>query len=108
VDGVPTPEPDLLRWGRWFEESGDARRVAVTYFGDGTVRVSTVFLALDHNWGQGPPLLWETLVFGGPLNSLMARYTSKALAEAGHRAIVRQVDAAIAAAMREAVRPADD
>lgn len=26
-------------------------------------RVSTVFLGIDHNWGEGPPLLFETMVF---------------------------------------------
>lgn len=26
--------------------------------------VSTVWLALDHNWTGGPPLLFETMIFG--------------------------------------------
>lgn len=25
--------------------------------------VSTVFLMLDHSWGSGPPVLWETMIF---------------------------------------------
>ena len=33
----------------------------------GNVRVSTIFLGLDHNvFGDRPPELFETMVFGGP------------------------------------------
>lgn len=36
-------------------------RVDETVIGD--VRVSTVFLGLNHRWGPGPPLLFETMLF---------------------------------------------
>lgn len=63
-DKVPVLEPDLLRWARWFEEAD--RSVAVTHL-PGGVYVSTVFLGTDHNWTRrGPPLLFETMIFGGP------------------------------------------
>lgn len=32
----------------------------------GKAEVSTVFLGLNHNWLRGEPLLWETMIFGGP------------------------------------------
>lgn len=38
------------------------RRVAQDYVGD--IHVSTVFLPIDHGWGEGPPILFETMVFG--------------------------------------------
>jgi hypothetical protein len=62
----PVAEPDLLRWSRWFEEAGNARRiVARTDVGGRTV--STVFLGIDHNFcSVGPPLLFETMIFGLP------------------------------------------
>jgi len=32
----------------------------------GDIEVSTVFLAMNHNYGNyGPPLLFETMIFGG-------------------------------------------
>lgn len=31
-------------------------------------KISTVFLAFDHQFGKGPPILWETMVFGGKLD----------------------------------------
>lgn len=64
-DGEPVAEPDLMVWRRWFEENTAARVVA--FYGEigrGNVRVSTVFLGLDHGW-NGEVLLFETLVFGG-------------------------------------------
>ena len=56
------------------------------------VEVSTVFLGMDHNFGgKGNPVLWETLVFGGPLDGEMDRYTSKQEAIAGHKRMVERV-----------------
>jgi hypothetical protein len=56
------------------------------------VEVSTVFLGLDHDLsGNGPPILWETMVFGGPLDGHTDRYTSLAAALAGHQEICRMV-----------------
>lgn len=45
--GVPVVEPDILKWARWFEEH--KRHVAETFVGD--VRISTVFLGIDHKFG---------------------------------------------------------
>ena len=50
-----------------------------------------VFLGLDHSFGSGPPLLFETMVFGGPLDEEMDRYTTWDEAEAGHKAMVKRV-----------------
>src|SRR5439155_18615507 len=68
--GNPVAEPDLQKWGEWLQTS-PARHV-----GDDTIgpsRVSTVFLGLDHQFGEGQPILWETMVFGGPLKDEMDR-----------------------------------
>lgn len=81
--GEPQPCPDLLMWGLWMETAD--RHVAHTTFG--AVRVSTVFLGLDHRFGVGPPLLFESMVFGGPLDGEQRRYASRADADAGHTAL---------------------
>lgn len=66
---------------------------------DFRIRVSTVFLGLDHNWsGEGPPILWETIVFGGPRCREMNRYDSRAAALAGHEEMCLLVQADIALA----------
>jgi hypothetical protein len=74
-------ELDVLAWGRWFETAD--RHVGMDVLPDG-VRVSTVFLALDHAFGGGRPILWETMIFGGPHDGYQDRYTSREAAEAGH------------------------
>jgi len=62
-----TPKPaDLMTWARWFETARDERIVAKTAVGG--MSVSTVFLGLDHSFGSGPPMLFETMIFGGPLD----------------------------------------
>jgi len=55
-------------------------------------RVSTIFLGIDAGAPfTRSPLLFETMVIEGPLNSLQQRYESWEEAEAGHQAIVKQV-----------------
>jgi hypothetical protein len=57
----------------------------------GDAVVSTVFIALDHAFGNGPPVLFETLIFGGPLADEGERYCTKAEAEAGHAKWIQRV-----------------
>lgn len=87
--GEPVSEPDLEKWGRWFE-------TAPRSVGDDDicgVRISTTFLGLDHRFGGGgPPVLWETMVFGGPLNGECERCSgSREQAEAMHFRMVKKV-----------------
>ena len=90
--GDPVAVDDLLEWGQWFEVNRERRKLAVDTLGD--VTVSTVFLGLDHNFGEsGPPVLWETMVFGGTgeLEDYQERYSSRADALDGHRRAVALV-----------------
>lgn len=57
--------------------------------------MSTVFLGIDHAFSGGLPVLWETIVFGGPLDGEMDRYTSRADALAGHQVMCARVRAAL-------------
>lgn len=53
--------------------------------------VSTVFLALDHRWkrDEGEPLLFETMIFGGPLDQELWRWSTPQGARAGHEEVLR-------------------
>jgi hypothetical protein len=62
VGHEPEEEPDLLKWAKWFENA-PGRIVKQEQIGE--YRVSTVFLGMNHNFGDGAPLLFETMVFGG-------------------------------------------
>jgi hypothetical protein len=91
-DGRPLPCPDVAAWAAWAFEP-DAlrrRRVAYTYIRK-SVSVSTVFLGFDHAFSfepETPPVLWETMIFGGPHDRYQERYTSREDALAGHACAV--------------------
>lgn len=51
---------DFMEWARFFDNI-DNRRVLQADVGDWWV--STVFLGMDHRFGDGPPLLFETMIF---------------------------------------------
>ena len=87
---TPVPVDDALDWARWYEAADDTRIVAHTDTPAGTV--STVFLGLNHRFGPGPPLLFETLIFGGKRDQAMWRYSTWDEAEAGHAAAVAMLE----------------
>jgi len=75
---------DLVTWAEQFE-SVDDRRVAYDEL-SAEVNVSTVFLGLDHRFGRdGPPILFETMIFGGPHDEYQERYSTWDEAVAGHK-----------------------
>jgi len=59
----------------------------------GTVDVSTIWLGLNHQWGDGPPLIFETMVFGGGLDQEQERYSTESEALVGHAAMCARVQA---------------
>ncbi len=61
LEGTKVVPVDSLLWAQWFETAH--RVIGNDTIGD--ARVSTVFLGINHNWGDGPPLLFETMIFGG-------------------------------------------
>lgn len=82
----PVECPDLMVWARWMETAD--RHVATDVL-PGGVKVSTVFLGLDHGWEEALPVLWETMIFGGPNSQYQDRYTSREDAVAGHAKALR-------------------
>lgn len=70
------------------------KRVAYTVLPAQGVRVSTVWLGMNHNfWFSGPPLIFETMVF--PLDSFTDlgqwRYSTERHARKGHNRTVHLV-----------------
>jgi hypothetical protein len=87
VDREPV-EVDFMTWAVWFETAD--RHVRDSFQGD--VRVSTVFIGLDHNWSDhGPPILFETMAFVGHEDVGQERYATWAEAETGHANMVAKI-----------------
>lgn len=87
LDANKEPVPcDMMTWAMWFGDT-DRRRVASTRVGK--TWVSTVFLGLDHRFGPGEPLLFETMLFDRRhFEDYQERYSTYAEALAGHRRAV--------------------
>lgn len=89
LDGhTPVPTTDITEWGLTF--GSQSRIVATTDIGD--VRISTVFLGVDHNFlSHGPPIVFETMVFGGVKDGYTDRCATWDEAEEMHAKAVRLV-----------------
>ena len=88
----------MRQWCSAFERK-DKQRVAETTVGD--YWVSTVWLGMDHSFGEGPPLIFETMIFNHSdvsktddedfLDLWCERYPTEAAALAGHERAVAMV-----------------
>ena len=94
---TPVPCEDLLEWGQWMELQGKRIVKQTRRAKKRGPLVSTVFLGLDHDfpYNSEEPILWETMVFGGPWRyEPQERYTSYEDAVVGHERWVRKTKTA--------------
>jgi hypothetical protein len=84
---TPKPVDNVAEWAVWFESAD--RVVNKTQIGD--TWVSTIFLGLDHSFGAGKPLLFETMIFEGERDGDQWRWHTWDEAENGHDKIVKEL-----------------
>jgi hypothetical protein len=77
-------EAGLIRWFSWLENAD--RVIAKTQFSP-EVLVSTVFLGINHGFGERP-LWFETMVFGGAFDGYLDRYETWEQAFKGHQHVL--------------------
>jgi hypothetical protein len=92
LDGHTTvPCEDLSTWAEWYKNAD--RQVGDTTVGEALI--STVFLSMNHNFGQGEPILFETMVFSEGSNDTYEEFTRRYEtwddAWHGHCAVVNQL-----------------
>lgn len=81
---------DIYEWEKSLDYEN--RRIAEDFVMG--VRISTVFLGIDHGWDEhGPPILFETMVFGGNLDGEIDRYPTYKESKQGHADMLRRVRA---------------
>ena len=90
------PIASLDEWNR-LREDPDTSRVALTEGLPDCASVSTVWFGVDSSLLSDPPLIFESMVFGGYHHHERWQYASEAAALAGHDQIV--------AALREGHAP---
>jgi hypothetical protein len=86
-EGQPIPWEESVR----LSADREYRRVAWTALPNlgPEAFVSTVWLGLDHGWGAGPPIIFESLDF--PAQKHMRRYSTLEEARVGHEELVREL-----------------
>jgi hypothetical protein len=69
------------------------KRVLLTHVPEKGIWVSTVWLGLDHSFGDGPPLIFETMVYDeeGKFGWHQERYPTEEEARDGHWSAVEDV-----------------
>lgn len=93
-------EPNILKWATWFEGANrtvNKTTADVSLHGEklGQISISTVFLGIDHSFGEGEPLLFETMVFGGKLDQEMDRCETWEAAEKMHELMCEKVKGSV-------------
>lgn len=80
----------------WHQSTAADRRVGddSVICGDELVRASTIWLGLNKAAPGRPPLIFETMLFGGPRDLWARRYSTEAQAVAGHDQTVAALRAA--------------
>ena len=97
IGHTPVEVDDLMEWADEVENTNHCvQRDEI----DG-VTVSTVFLTLDHSFGQGSPLLFETMIFGGFHDGYQERYTTWDEAVEGHQKALGLVKSVISLSCEE-------
>jgi len=72
---------EIMEWGRARQ---DLANIIVARDERDEIMVSTVWIGIDHGWGQGPPIIFETMIFGGKHDQYQERYATRDEALAGH------------------------
>jgi hypothetical protein len=68
----------------------DYKQVALVTLPNG-VTVSTVWVGNNYQFEDGPPLIFETMVFGGPFHLRQFRWSTQAEALHGHDQLAARV-----------------
>lgn len=83
------PVKDVMEMAPWYEEPSNRIVRQVNLSRRHHIRVSTVFLAINHGFGKRD-LWFETMIFGGGVDGYQMRYETWDEAERGHeRAVFR-------------------
>lgn len=82
----------LLEWAMWLENMQNS----IDHTTIGETNVSTVFLGIDYNFcftdlPNHRPILFESMIFGGPLDQFQWRYSTLGEAKQGHAELVAAV-----------------
>jgi len=89
-NGIPYSDDDLSQCAK--DSKKQNKSVAEDILPNGK-RISTTFLRLNHNWGKGSPLIFQTIVFPSETewdDLDMDMYSTEEQALKGHKKMVKK------------------
>lgn len=90
VNKKPYPVYNHLEFAKLYRNDSSRIVEQTTLLGD--VKVSTVFLGIDHSFLlEDEPVLFETMVFGGEEDMYCQRYATWDAAAQGHKRVCQQL-----------------
>ncbi len=82
---------DTIKPRKPFNKGNGKMLRKINHYRQQEITISTIFLGLDHAWGNAPfPILFETMVFGGLQDNLQVRYSTIDEAVNNHDDIVKK------------------
>lgn len=95
-DKIAVPVDDIRVWSQWFETANRVVKsttmdIVYTGINTGRIKISTVFLGLNHSYENGPPLIFETMVFGGTHDGYLQRNSTWEQAEQTHDDMINEI-----------------
>lgn len=84
-------KPIEVNISKWVEWQDDFKKKIVKKENINDVEISTVFLGVNHNFGEGEPILFETMIFGGKYDGEQERYCTWDEAIKGHEKIKERI-----------------
>ena len=82
---------EIISIEAWMLLNNDRDYIEVAQTKVGRHLVSTIWLGIDYSFGDGAPLIYETMIFGCPPSDEMWRWTTLEEAQAGHENVCEQI-----------------
>jgi hypothetical protein len=81
-DGIARPinlthTDSLIEYWKALAEQRRVKLDIIILKDENEVKISTVFLGVDHAFGDGPPMLFETMIFGLPTDETEGEYQDR-------------------------------
>ena len=97
----PVAEPDIIQWCEWMASENcvvakdtvtikDTITIKIAGQNVGKIEISTVFLGVDYSRTE-TPILFETMIFGGPLDQQCERCSTYGEALIMHKLMYERV-----------------
>lgn len=105
-DGNPIECETYEEWIEWEKTNQNLLRVGATFFPGGVVITSFMGrnLAMGEFKETGPPVVFETMVFGGPWSGLQKRSCTLESAKQAHQEVVDLLQIPLSGPMAKTIR----